>query len=288
MSKLESAFSKALREQALTQSRQTGDASSGSEPNSDSALARSIVADKAGNTEARKIKDIVSAKTQISYMRDDSVLTDEELANKKLVCPRMKDKNLLTIYRNLRTKLLAASGSKNFTTLVTSVVSGGGSSLISANIAATFAFDEGKTSLLVEGNVHNPSMARLFDLDKNAKGLTECLEGDELSVSDILYETGIPRLRFIPSGQMRENSSEYFTSEKMKQLIAEISARYPERYPIIDAPSICESADARILLDLCDRVVLIVPYGLCTKDDVENAVNVIGKEKLAGVVLNQF
>ncbi|GAB1257151.1 hypothetical protein NBRC116494_16530 [Aurantivibrio plasticivorans] len=286
MSKLESAFSKALREHAQ---KESGGVDQHAAADNLAASDSQPVSEETSKAVSKaRMKDIVSAKSQIKNMSHRLLLSEEEMAAKRLIYPRMKDKELLNIYRNLRTKLLASSASSNFTTLVTSVVSGGGSSLVSANLAATFAFDEGKTSLLIEGNVHTPSLAGLFELDNEKPGLMDCLESEELHVADILYETGVPRLRFMPSGRSQENSAEYFTSEKMKSVIGEVVERYPERYPIIDAPSINESADARILLELCDRVILVIPYGLCTTDQIKAAAQIIGKQKLAGVVLNQF
>lgn len=270
MSKLESAFSKAMREQSPKSNANSG--------TSNESLPGAAVS----------AKSLTPSKSQIRNMSVGSILSDGELAKKRFVYPGMKDRGLLNIYRNLRTKLLGLSPTSNFTTLVTSVVPCSGSSLISTNIAATFAFDEGKTALLIEGNVLSPSLVNLFDLEDTAIGLMEYLESDTVSVSDILYETGISRLRFIPTGKILENSAEHFTSRKMEQVISEVRERYPERYPIIDAPSINESADTRILLDLCDQVILVIPYGKCSEEQIRNAALVIGKEKLCGVVLNQF
>lgn len=284
MSKLESAFSKALKEHnAITRQTAAVDGDVG-KINSNSQLAETEARARSGGTDLR---DVVSARSQIKKMSHGAILSDEELARKKLIFPRMRDVGLLNIYRNLRTKLLSSATSPNFITLVTSVVPGGGSSLIAANIAATFAFDEGKTALLIDGNVLTPSLARLFETDVDRAGLMDYLESEDMDVSTILCETGIARLRFIPSGKSRENSSEYFTSRKMQSMLKEVIARYPERYPIIDAPSIKDSADARILLDLCDQVVLVVPYGQCSEDDIKNAAQAVGG-KLVGVVLNQF
>lgn len=285
MSKLESAFSKALKEKGLTSDGRPGDSAP------ESFDARKVLNSDEKMLAPRnpaKLKDIVSSRSQISNMVHKKLLSEQELADKRLVYPKMRDKKLLTLYRNLRIKLLAISENKNFTTLITSVVPGGGSSLVAANLAATFAFDEGKTSLLIEGNIHSPSLANLFDLEADSKGLMECMESDSLTVGDILYETGVPRLRLIPGGKVRENSAEYFASGKMKSTFQEIVDKYPERYPIIDAPSVNESADARILVDLSDFVVLVVPYGMCSEEDIKNAAKAIGKNKLVGTVLNQF
>lgn len=283
MSKLESAFSKALQEKPPEETQDV----TRRDGRDTTAVPLNLSAEKAVSKQSG-IGELVSSKNQIRQMSDGRRLSDEELAHKRLIHPGMKDTKLLNIYRNLRIKLLAAARGRNFVTLITSVVPRGGSSLVSANVAASFAFDEGKTAMLVEGNVHSPSLGELFDLSDDTQGLMDYLELDDLPVDRVMHETGIPRLRFIPSGRARENSAEYFTSEKMKATIDELVSRYPDRYSIVDAPSIQESADARVLLDLCDQVVLVVPYGACTEQEIKNAAETIGSEKLVGVVLNQF
>ncbi|MGQ9424698.1 XRE family transcriptional regulator [Gilvimarinus sp. F26214L] len=283
MSKLETAFSKAMKEQGAGQSTEPA-------PSERRDLSRPPVNVGAGRPASKRggLSNVVSSRGMIKAMTERFSLSDSELATKGLIYPRMEDTRLLNIYRNLRTKLLAAANGRNFTTLVTSVVPGTDTGLIAANLAASFAFDEGKTAMLLEGDVHSPSLARLFDLDPETDGLMDYLEAEERSIAEVIHPTGIPRLRFIPSGQLRENSAEYFTSEKMHGTIEEILTRYPDRYPIVDAPSVQDSADARILLDLCDLVVLVVPYGECTEQEIRTAAETIGSEKLVGVVLDQF
>ncbi len=273
MSKLETAFSKAMEEQK--KAAMLGEPLDAINSSTSPAVRKS----HAG--------EITSSRKQIAKMKQETVFTEEQLAAKKLIYPGIKDAKLLNIYRNIRTKLLAFNGKRNFTTLVTSVVPGGGSSLVSANIANVFAFDEGKTALLVDANVHAPALAEIFDV-KETHGLIDFLESENMDVNDVLKPTGIPRLRFVPTGTTRENSTEYFTSSRMQHFIQEILDRYPERYPIIDSPSVADSADTRILIDLCDQVVLVVPYGQCSEAEIKTAARTIGQQKLAGVVLNQF
>ncbi|MGH1470017.1 MAG: CpsD/CapB family tyrosine-protein kinase [Cellvibrionaceae bacterium] len=275
MSKLETAFSKAMKEQNKQPSNSessTSDNASG--PNNK--LVRS-----SGKQPA------VSPRNQISRMQQEFTFTEDQLADRRLIYPSMKDEKLLNIYRNIRTKLIAKAGSKNFTTLVTSVVPAGGSSLIAANIANVFAFDEGKTSLLIDANVRSPALADLFQLESES-GIVDYLESEEMPLDNILYSTGVSRLRLIPVGSQRENATEYFSSERMGQFFNEVVERYAERYPIIDAPSLSDSADTRILIDKCDQVVLVIPYGQCSTQEIKTAARTIGQNKLAGVVLNQF
>jgi Mrp family chromosome partitioning ATPase len=66
----------------------------------------------------------------------------------------------------------------------------------------------------------------------------------------------------------------------------ELRTRYPDRYVFIDSPPILDSSEARILSEIVDVVILIVGHGSVTPEQVESAIEIIDKEKLAGLVYN--
>jgi Mrp family chromosome partitioning ATPase len=68
--------------------------------------------------------------------------------------------------------------------------------------------------------------------------------------------------------------------------MSSLLARYDDRYIFMDAAPITESADTRILVELCDFVLLVVPYGRVTKNRIQEAADAIGKDKLLGIVFN--
>ncbi|NVK86643.1 MAG: hypothetical protein HWE13_00885 [Gammaproteobacteria bacterium] len=228
-----------------------------------------------------------ASRKSIANMEKKAPFSIEELEQRRLIHLDMKDKGLLNHYRNLRTKLLAKGKSENFVTMVTSVVPDTSSSLVSANLAATFALDESKTSMLIEADIVERSLNSVFDLN-DSNGLIDYLESESDGVNSCMHKTRVPRLGFVPSGKVRECSAEYFTSERMETFIKELVNRYPDRFPIINAPSVLSSADTRILLDLCDQVILVVPYAGCSEEDLIQASSTIGADKLSGLVLNNF
>ncbi len=227
------------------------------------------------------------AKNHIARMKQSKVYTPEQLADLGLISKDTKDSKLMNEYRNLRTNLLSSSESKNFVTLITSISSNFDSSLVTSNIAATFALDEGKTSIVVNADVSSNKCNRLFDV-KPEYGLVDYIESDELPIDQIIYETPIHRLRYIPIGNSVESSAEHFSDSRMKKTMNNIVARYPERYIFVNAPSISSSADTRILLDICHKVILVVPYAMASEDNIRHAVLSIGSDKLAGLVLEEF
>jgi Mrp family chromosome partitioning ATPase len=190
-------------------------------------------------------------------------------------------------FRNIRTRLLGLAGEGNFVTLVVPVSPRSGGSFVARNLAAAFAFDEARTSLLLDCNLRYPEQHRALGVEVGHGGLIDYLEHPSLGIERILYHTGIPRLRLIPAGKSRENSSEYFSSSRMRTVLDSLRSRYNDRYVFLDGPAIKGSPDARILADLADFVVVVAGYGRDTPGAISTAVANFEPGKLAGVVFNQ-
>lgn len=231
-----------------------------------------------------KVITHTSSVKQIAKMKNELVIDNSQLSEMKVIFSNMPDNEIADVYRDLRTKIIHASEGKNTTVMLTSCIPGHYSSLTSLNLAAAFSLDESKTSLLVDCNLNNPQLCSILDFDISNKGLTDYLEDDGVNIEDILHESGIKRLRVIPAGMSREVVAEYFTSLRMRNLMSDLISRYSDRYVFIDSAPIIESADTRILVELCDFVILVVPYGKATKSKISEAVAAIGENKLLGVV----
>jgi protein-tyrosine kinase len=213
--------------------------------------------------------------------RDAAFLSRQRIIDKDMEDPRVSDS-----FRQIRTALLQKSAGKNFVLMVTSVAPEGGASFVSMNLAASFAFDESKTALLIDCNLRQPRFSELVIGEQEALGLTDYLSGAETQIESIIHPVGIPRLRVIPVGSKNRTGTEYFTAPQLMGLLREVCRRYRERFIVIDAPPIMEAADARILAELCDYTLLVVPYGKVTSAQVAAAAELVGHEKLAGCVMN--
>lgn len=222
---------------------------------------------------------------QIKNMALPSLWTQEELYERKVVFAGMRQRELLNAFREVRIKLLQKSKSDNIVVLVASVSTRGGSSFFGFNLAATFALDQHKTALYVDCNPYASSANRYIVTDVDL-GLTQYLTDYSVPLKRIIYPSGIERLRVIPSGGSSESAAEFFNSKRMETLVQEIKTRYPDRFIVLDAPSIQHSTEARILAQYCDHAVLVVPFGKAVTDEVLAAMDAVGKEKFAGLVFN--
>ena len=232
-------------------------------------------------------KSIVKLKTssQIKLMKEQAGISDEELNNKSLIIQSLNQSKITDSFRNLRTQLLKNTKDENFVVLITSCTTGTDSSFVSMNLAAAFAFDESKTSLVIDCDIDAHHLEDMLSLDYEY-GLLDFLEHEEVKVNEILHDIGIRRLRVIPSGSRQSDECEYFTTERMKVLLDGLVERYQDRYVVLNSPSLSESADTSILIDLVDYVVVVVPYGSVSNSDLDAVLSKIDKSKLLGVILN--
>ncbi len=245
-----------------------------------------------GSNQLRAANDSVSladrARADLANMEEARLFSDRQLDLLGIVHPRSKNRDMVDAMRQLRTKLYSLKPDGNFSVLVSSVVPEGGGSFVSLNLAATIAFDKAKTSMLVEANLHTPVLHRLMKLvgREDAHGLLDYLERPELGIEHIVSPSGIPRMRVVPIGSNEEVSAEHFTSARYKQLMLDIKERYDNRYVIVDGPAMSNSADARILSEICDYTVLVIPYGGVTPGALDAVIDEIDERKLAGIVMN--
>jgi len=231
----------------------------------------------ARNSSSRSIANIVEPKA----------LTTRSLEQRKLIHPETSGRRFADPFREIRTRLLALGGAMNFVTMVTSVSPRSGGSFVARNLAAAFAFDESRTALLIDCNLRYPTQHVSLNVDPASGGLIDYLEQPSRNIQGMLYSTGIPRMRLIPAGQVREATSESFSSYRMRSLIDALRVRYPDRYLFLDGPPLTGSPDACILSDLADIVVVVAAYGRDSSAQINQAAASLDSNKLAGVVFNQ-
>jgi len=222
----------------------------------------------------------------IARMEETGALATRQLEERRLIHREESVRAQSDAFREIRTRLLWLGGERNFVTLVVPVSPKSGGSFVARNLAAAFAFDESKTSLLIDCNLRYPAQHKALGVDPEHGGLIDYLEHPSIGIQSALYTTGIPRMRLIPAGKLRENTGEYFSSFRMRAVIDSLRSRYSDRYLFLDGPAIKDAPDARILSDLADFVVVVAGYGRDTPAAISQAAGSFEGDKLAGVVFN--
>ena len=189
-------------------------------------------------------------------------------------------------YRGIRTSIEFSNLDKEMKVInVTSSMQGEGKSTVIANLAVSFANLEKKV-LLLEGDLRNPSVHRMFNIS-NINGLTDILLKDK-AFAECVHCTEVKNLHILTCGAVPPNPSEILSSKKMKDFINELREYYD--YIFIDTPPIGVVTDAGIISTYSDGCVFVVGSKQC---DIEMAK--IAKKRLEdvganiiGAVLNKF
>lgn len=228
-----------------------------------------------------------AASRSIARMGESRELSPRQLDERRLIHRDDSARVQADAFREIRTRLLSLGGDQNFVTMVVPVSSGCGGSFVARNLAAAFAFDEAKTALLIDCNSRHPAQHKALGIE-TGPGLIDYLDHPAIGVEQIIYRTGIPRLRLIPAGKPRELTGEYFSSFRMRAVLDSLRCRYPDRYLFLDGPATKGSPDARILSELADFVVLVAGYGRDTPAAISQAAAAFDPNRFAGVVFNQL
>lgn len=189
-------------------------------------------------------------------------------------------------YRVLRTKILHRTRQKGGTTLmVTSALPGEGKTLTAINLSFTVAREFKQTVLLVDCDLRQQNIHKVLGIQSD-KGLGDYIL-DHSSVEDLIIWPGVEKMTLISGGKTVEGSSELLGSPRMKDLVEEMKARYPDRFVIFDTPPILSAADALAFAPLVDYIIMVTHAGKTPLSDVKRALEMLPREKILGVVLNR-
>ncbi len=190
-------------------------------------------------------------------------------------------------YRVLRTNLLFANkGASGGAFAVASGGVGEGKSTTLFNLAYVCA-TIGDKVLIVDSDLRRPIQHTIMGM-QNRFGLTNVLMRDVPIEETIKPVPNVPNLHFLPSGKLPRSSVGVLNTQRMRELIKNLKARYD--YVFFDSPPVVGVSDASILASEVDGVLLVVQYrkyprimSMRAKRMIEN----VGG-KLTGVVLNNI
>lgn len=213
--------------------------------------------------------------------------TREQLRERKIIFSGMADKEVMDAYRELRIQLRNRAGEgKSFTVMFSSLGNGPGALLTAYNLAAAFALDSQTSALLVDCDPYSKELAGLVSSPMDA-GVTDFVADRSMAIKSILYPSGVERLTVIPAGTQASSAVELFSAVRMRELITELKARYPDRCIVLNAPPFRENTEARILERFADQIVFGVPFGEVTGEVIEDAVDALGSDKFSGLIFQE-
>ena len=167
--------------------------------------------------------------------------------------------------------------------IVTSAVPGEGKSTVSLSLARAMA-DAGSPVILIDADLRRPTVAKKLKLDAKV-GLTQVLAG-QVEIANAVHQLGDSNLFVLPAGRIPPNPSELLGSDKMRQLIKELSEEF---IVVVDVPPLLPVTDASLLSHSVDGVILVGSIGRSHREQMTEASSILKKvnANLFGLVLNR-
>lgn len=189
-------------------------------------------------------------------------------------------------YKVLRTQIsqLTKKDGKN-TIMVTSARQGEGKTLTAINLALSFAMEFDQTVLLVDCDLKQQNIHKILGIESKHGLVDYLINGTDLS--QLILWPGIEKFTFLSGGRPLFDSSELLGSPRMKELVSEMKDRYAERYIVFDVPPVLTGADALAFAPLVDGIIVVVEAGKTSINDVNEAISLLPREKILGLVLNK-
>jgi exopolysaccharide/PEP-CTERM locus tyrosine autokinase len=209
----------------------------------------------------------------------------EKKAKNELIVLEQPESTISESFKIIRTRLLYAMRERRVrTVLVTSCNPSEGKSFISSNIAVSIAKGFDEYVLLIDADLRKPTLHKIYEVPLNP-GLTDFLTEPDNELGDVIIRTDIGKLSLLTAGSMYDGSSELLDSDLMTMFLQGLKIKYDNGYVILDTPPLLIS-EALALSHKVDGIIMVVDVQRTSKDIVRRTMQLIRKDKLLGIIMN--
>ena len=188
----------------------------------------------------------------------------------------------------IRSKLIAFQRDRGWRMVgVVSATPSVGKSFVSANVAAAMSRDPRFQTYLLDLDLRRGTIRDIFGIETD-DGLLNYLEQSEpRSVLAGFMPQG-QELIIIPSVPGPVHSAELLASARASALFRAMRNSDERNYFVCDLPPVFANDDAAIIMESLDGYVIVAEDGKTTEREIAATVEMLGHDRLAGVVLNKY
>jgi polysaccharide biosynthesis transport protein len=187
--------------------------------------------------------------------------------------------------RTLRNSILLSSFDRRYRSLlVTSAAPGEGKTTTAASLAAAHA-EQGKRTLLIDGDLRRPSVHRNFDLP-SVIGLSNVLMGEIPWREARVRVASVPDLDILPAGPPSRRAAD-LVGRGLTELLEEAASEYD--LVVLDAPPLLGFAEPLQMATAADGVLVVARAGQTSRKAVAAVLATLTRlrARVVGVVLNE-
>ncbi len=167
--------------------------------------------------------------------------------------------------------------------MITSAISGEGKSTSTLGLAVSAARMHQRV-LVIDANLRNPTLHSTMELSNDWGLSLLLLEEAHSPVSDYVQPVH-PAIDILTAGPIPDDTVQLLSSRRMKELLDIFTQNYD--LVLIDASSILDTVDARILASLCNGIIMVGRIGKITQTELIQATEILNNLNLVGIIANE-
>jgi capsular exopolysaccharide synthesis family protein len=233
--------------------------------------ARAVVADEARRAESMSTRTAASAgrlqlaEPLVSFAAPDSLEAEQ--------------------YRTLRHSVeRVARAERAQVFAVTSPGAGEGKTITTLNLAGSLAQSPEARVLVIDADLHRPSVARYLGISGRSPGLAEAIIDEDRGLAYAVRRLDSLNLSVVLAGGRSAGPYELLASPRLEQVLAE--ARRSFDYVLIDTPPVVPLADSRLLSRVIDGYIVVVSAHTTPRKLLAEALDLLDRTKVVAIVFN--
>jgi capsular exopolysaccharide synthesis family protein len=167
--------------------------------------------------------------------------------------------------------------------MITSAKSGEGKSTSTLGLAVSAARMHTRV-LVIDANLRNPCLHSILELSNDWGLSLLLLEEKNSKVSDYVQPVH-PAIDVLTAGPVPDDTVKLLTSGRMKELLEIFTRSYD--LVLIDASSILDTVDARILASMCNGIIMVGRMGKIKQSELIQATEILHSLNLVGIIANE-
>jgi capsular exopolysaccharide synthesis family protein len=158
-----------------------------------------------------------------------------------------------------------------------------GKTTVSINLSISLAYTN-KRVLLVDADLRKPEILKKTG-ENIGRGISDYLLG-KIDLQDVIYNTNIKNLFYVPSGVKTQFPSELLQSDSFSAFLKEVKEKFD--YIIFDSSALNTVIDAALIASKTDGTLIVLASGKVASKNFELAKQQLdnASAKVLGVVLN--
>ncbi len=213
----------------------------------------------------------------VTYYDDYSPLSEQY---------RLLRTNVKSLVKKIKGNHKLIKGEEPAIITFSSSLRGEGKTITIVNLAMSLASEEETKVLLIDGDLRNGTIHKLLNVGEEPGLSTILMEEYDWSVG--LHPTSSKNLFVIPRGKISAHPCEFLGSRKMRMILERLR-REKFNYILMDTPPLLSFADAQLIAQLSDGIIIVVEASHTKAEVVKKAKEICEQAhtKILGFVLTK-